>query len=84
MAVELPSAGEISAPEVPPHIKQNDARLYEYLQSLKRQMEELSRGLFDNTLAITTAINSGTSGTFTLSSGGSIIITSGIVITVTS
>lgn len=83
MGLELPK-GNIFVPEVPDSIKAKDTDLYSYLQKLKRSVEDLSQGGFTNSMYISTAINSGTSGTFTLSSGGSIIITSGIVIRVTS
>lgn len=83
MSLDLPS-GNVFVPEVPDSIRTKDSVLYEYLQKLKRSVENVTRGNFSNSMYITAAINSGTSGTFTLSSGGSIIITSGIVIRVTS
>lgn len=83
MGIELTS-GNIFIPEVPESIKTDSPALYDYLQKLKRGVDNLSRGGFSNSLNIAAAVNLGTSGTFVISSGGSIIITSGIVISVTS
>lgn len=82
MAINLPKTGTAFFPQVPEGIQ--DPMVANYLQDLRRSMVDMVRGMFSNSFTIATAINSGTSGTFTLSSGGSIIVTSGIVITVTS
>ena len=82
MGVNLPNSGEGSLPDVPRDLK--DKQLAQYLASLKRQIEQKFREQFSNTLVVANALNVGTSGVFTISSGGSIIITSGIVVTVTS
>lgn len=84
MGITLPNAGNISMPNVPVSIAVKDPALAEYLQSLRRSIETSINDQFSNSLVIANVVNSGTSGTFTISSGGSIIITSGVVITVTS
>lgn len=84
MGINLPNPGNVFIPEIPPGIAARDPALADYLRSFKRSVEDAIRDQFSNNLHIATAINSGTSGTFVISSGGSIIVTSGIVITVTS
>lgn len=84
MALNIPESGIIFLPAVPEKIKKADPDLYSYLLNTKREVERVIGNLFANADNVVGAINSGTSGTFTISSGGSIIITSGIVITVTS
>jgi len=85
MSIGLPNAAGSRVPSVPPPGQlANPHTMHEYLQRLTRELERVSNALFDNDKIIVGAINSGTSGTFTISSGGSIIVTSGLVITVTS
>ena len=85
MSIELPRPGALNIPAVPTEESLRNMRhLKEYLETMRRVLVLSAQGLFDNDLALATAINSGTSGTFTISSGGSIVVTSGIVITVTS
>lgn len=83
MAVELPTPRHVILPQVPSDLD-NTRALYDYLKKLTYVLGQIQQGLFDNDLTMADAINSGTSGTFTISSGGSIIVTSGIVTTVTS
>jgi len=83
MGIELPQPSNIFLPEVPSGLAENVV-LYDYLQRLTKTLEASFRGYFDNDELTATTINSGISGTFTISSGGSIIVTSGIVINVTS
>ncbi len=83
MGLTLPNAGNISLPEVPAQIQKENVVLYEFLQKLRKEVASAVQGQFSNSLLVANTI-SGTSGTFTISSGGSIIVTSGIVITVTS
>ena len=84
MGLQLPYPGNIFLPEVPNQIRQDNPDLYDWAQRLRQQTQEAIRQSFDNSLHIATAINLGISGTFAISSGGSIVVTSGIVITVTS
>jgi len=84
MGITLPNPGEVSIPEPPISIKQVNLELYEYLKDFKRSIKVISEQAFSNSYHIATALNLGTSGTFVISSGGSIIVTSGVVITVTS
>jgi len=84
MALELPHSGKVNLPEVPVEIRQQMPSLYEWMQRVKREVELGFDKNFSNTVLIATAMNQGTSGTFVISSGGSIIVTSGIVTTITS
>ena len=84
MGLELPQAGRVFIPEVPSRIERDNPELANYLRSIRRAIQNGLQGFFSNDDLMTTAINSGTSGTFTISSGGSIIVSSGIVVTVTS
>ena len=84
MGIQLPSPGNVGIPGVPPKIKADNPELYNYLQDLRRAVLVVASGMFANSFTIATAMNLGVSGTFTISSGGSIIITSGIVRVVTS
>lgn len=84
MGIELPNAGNVFIPAVPEKLREVSPELFEWVQDFKRAVERGIQDQFSNNLNIATVINSGTSGTFTISSGGSIVVTSGIVITVTS
>ena len=84
MGIELPQSGSIFVPEVPKEFQQSNPALFDWMQKTKRELERVVDEAFNNTFIVSTAMNSGTSGTFTLSSGGSIVVTSGIVIEVTS
>lgn len=83
MGIELPNPGRVFLPKVPKELESTPA-LADYLNKVTAAIEEGLRRGFDNTLHIATAINSGTSGTFAISSGGSIVVTSGVVINITS
>lgn len=82
MGITLPNSGNVFTPEIPRSIQDQD--MINYLRRLSSVIEKVAREQFNNSLAISTVINSGVSGTFTISSGGSIVVTSGIVISVTS
>lgn len=84
MGINLSRAREVFLPKVPSSLQESNKELYDFLATLRLTLSQVSTGLFDNDTLITDAVNSGTSGTFTLSSGGSIVVTSGIVVTVTS
>jgi hypothetical protein len=84
MGITLPQGESQPVPEVPSVIRDKSPEVYAYLQRLRLYMQDNVRNQFSNTFTVATAMNLGTSGTFTISSGGSIIVTSGIVITVTS
>ena len=84
MAINLPQPGNIFIPEVPDSVRKVSPELFDWAQKTRRVLQDGLKGAFANSFHISTAINSGTSGTFTISSGGSIIVTSGIVINVTS
>lgn len=82
MGIELPNPGGVFIPQVPKGIADEATR--DYLQRLRRAVSDSLRDLFSNDIVIQEAVNSGTSGTFVISSGGSIVVTSGVVISVTS
>ena len=84
MSLELPNPGEVFIPDVPASLAKVSPEFVSYMERFKVAVEMAIRDQFTNSLFIATAINSGISGTFTISSGGSIIVTSGIVINVTS
>lgn len=84
MGIELPRPSSVFLPNVPDELRTQSPELYDWAQRTKRNLEGAVNDMFANISTIATAINSGTSGTFIISSGGSIIVTSGIVITVTS
>lgn len=84
MAIEITNPTGNILPSVPESLRAENPTLYQYLNDLRRALQRSLTSQFNNSLNLTTAINSGTSGTFTISSGGSIIVTSGVVITVTS
>lgn len=84
MGISLPQEDSIQFPEVPRSVEAKDRDLYEYLKAQQRVLKYAVQGMFNNSFVVATAMNSGTSGTFAISSGGSIIVTSGIVIRVTS
>lgn len=78
MTIEL-SQGNVFFPEVPPGLQKTSPDLYEFLQSLKKQLGGMSQASLSNERKLADAINLGTSGTFTVSSGSQILVTSGIV-----
>lgn len=84
MGIQLPSPGNVNVPTVPKKLQKEDPEMYNYLNDLRRAVISVASGMFANTFTVATAMNLGVSGTFAISSGGSIIVTSGIVITVTS
>lgn len=84
MGINLPTSEQPFLPKVPVSVRDVSTELYDYLEKLDRFLSSANDGFFENDRLITTVINSGVSGTFTLSSGGSIVVTSGIVISVTS
>jgi len=84
MGVELPNPGNIFIPSVPAQIAKKNPELAAFLMQFRSAVDRAIRDQFSNNLHIATAINSGVSGTFVISSGGSIVVTSGIVISVTS
>lgn len=81
MSIDLPQTGNVFLPTIP---KGLDPQLETYLKQLNSVIINLAKGHFNNDRNIANIISSGISGTFTISSGGSIVVTSGIVITVTS
>ena len=68
MGIQISEAGHVAIPQVPPRLKAENSELYEFLQGFKRAVELLPDQFLANTFIIATAMNSGTSGTFTLSS----------------
>lgn len=79
MSIDLPQSGTVPLPMVPKGI---DPELREYLVKLNSTLQGLTRGHFNNDLNISTVISSGTSGSFVIHSGGHILVTSGIVTSV--
>lgn len=84
MALELPNPGDVFIPDVPASLTKVSPEFVAYMERFKTAVEMSIRDQFTNSLYIATAISLGVSGTFTISSGGSIVVTSGIVINVTS
>ena len=84
MSIELPQSESPYLPKIPVSVQKDTPELFDFLEKLRSRVEDIQNGLFDNDRMIANAVNSGTSGTFTISSGGSIVVTSGIVISVTS
>lgn len=84
MSLELPKSGDVFIPEVPSSLQKDNKEMYNFLVQLKRTLEPTLRGLFANDSLIADAVNLGVSGSFVISSGGHIVVTSGIVTAVTS
>jgi len=84
MGLELPNPGNVFIPAVPDAILKDNPALGVFLRDFRKAVEDGVRDQFSNNLHIATAVNLGISGTFAISSGGSIVVTSGIVINVTS
>ena len=82
MAIDLPQSSITPLPTIPASIKASDPVIYEHFTKLHNVINQLTRGHFNNDLNITTVINSGTTGTFVIASGGHIVVSSGIVISV--
>lgn len=83
MGVDLANSEQAFMPETPETLKSVSEDLYEYLERMKRFLDQMSDGTFNNDTLLANAINSGTSGTFAITSGSSIVVTSGIVTSVT-
>ncbi len=79
MAIDLPQTPNTVLPTIPKGI---DPILRDYLIKLNTTLQSLTRGHFNNDLNIANTISSGTSGSFVVASGGHILVTSGIVISV--
>lgn len=83
MSVQLPQSGQLYLPEPPAKVKTDSPDLYEYMQKTRKELTRNANGIFDNTNALANAINSGTSGTFVVTSGSSIVVVNGIITSVT-
>ena len=83
MAIDLPQSSIKPLPTIPAGMKQSHPLVYDHLQKLHAAIDQLTRGHFNNDLNISNVIGSGVSGTFAIASGGHIVVTSGIVISVT-
>lgn len=81
MSITLPKSGSIYLPQVP---NMRDKQIQDYLQKLRNSIQNHFTGYFANDSALASVINSGTSGTFTISSGGSIVVSNGAVVSVSS
>lgn len=82
MGVDLPQSANVFLPIIPSAIRKESPALYEYLRKLDSELTKIFRGDFNNVNNVAQAVNSGTSGTFVINSGGHIHVTSGIVISV--
>lgn len=80
--IELPQSGNVFLPIIPKSLRTTNKELYDYLYKLDAKLTTLFSGQFNNANNIVVAINSGTSGTFNVASGGHIVVTSGVVISV--
>jgi len=81
MGITLPTGDILVIPEPPQAMRTENPELYQYFNKLRGALQDFARGQFNNTFTVATAIN-GTSGTFVIASGGHIVVTSGIVISV--
>lgn len=79
MAIDLPQTSIVPLPMIPTEVRSLSPELYDYLVKVNSTLQSLTRGHFNNDLNIASAINSGTSGSFVIHSGGHILVTSGIV-----
>lgn len=80
--INLPKSGNVQLPQVPESIRGTNAELYDYLSKMRISLQQVAQDQFANSFIMATAMNLGTSGTFVTASGGHIVITSGIVISV--
>ncbi len=79
MSVNLPQSGAVFLPNIPKTVKDVSPELYEYLKRLESAVTKNLRGQFNNSNNLAVAINSGTSGTFNVASGGHITVVNGVV-----
>lgn len=77
MSVNLVHARRIFLPKVPPEIE--DAKLKDYLQRLTDAIENMNAALVDNDGVAVSSINTGTSGTFDDSAGGTVTVADGLI-----
>ncbi len=82
MGIQLPQGGSPFMPVIPASIRALSPELNTYLHALEAAIIKNFRGNFNNDNTIVIAVNSGTSGTFNVASGGHIVVTSGVVISV--
>lgn len=82
MAIDLPQTGTVFLPTIPKSVKTLSPELADYLIKLHTVIQSMNKGGFSNDLNIANVIGSGASGTFAIASGGHILVTSGIVISV--
>lgn len=82
MAIRLPTT-PVTLPDVPDSINKVSTDLYSYLERFKLAVQQNFSGAQANCFIIATALNSGTSGTLLIASGGHIKVSSGVVISVT-
>ena len=81
MSIELPNPRTIFPVTVPSSIQ--DPALVEYLDYLRRAIEEVYIKAFDNADAIRSVINTGTTGTFVDSTGNTITVKDGLITALT-
>jgi hypothetical protein len=81
MGIKLPQSATF-IPEVPDQVREVSPILYDYLSKMRVVLQQNANGALSNSMLIATSINSGTTGTFVVASGGHIKVTSGIVISV--
>jgi hypothetical protein len=79
MSIELPVSESPFFPQVPAETKYLDAKLYDFLERMRRYLDDSNRGLFDNTRLLADTINSGTSGAFVVADIVSITVVNGII-----
>lgn len=76
MSIDLPEAGQVFLPEVPDGV---DVGTKNFLEALRKNMIQVTQGLFHNDRNIADVVDSGTSGTFVASGGNTITVTNGII-----
>ena len=69
MGVELPNPGNVFIPEVPESIKEQSPELFNWAQSVRKELTKAVQDMFSNDLLVATTINLGVSGTFAIVTG---------------
>lgn len=70
-------------PRVPDSLKMASPELFDYLNQHRLVLQQIVQGHFTAINGLTTVINNGTSGSYSLTSIGHIFITSGVITTIT-
>lgn len=80
--INFPQSSQTFFPGVPESLKDSNPELFDYLTRMQLMLQQQLQGQFSNDAILQGVINKGTSGTFAIASGGHILVTSGIVTSV--